>query len=84
MQKGLGVSLAKLGHVEEGVKALRKAIAFAASDFMDPYSDLAVIFLESNRAQEAVEILEQGRIRSADFQATSEELYQHCLDAIAK
>ena len=84
VQKGLGVSLAKLGHVKEGVKALRKAIAFAASDFMDPYYDLAVIFLENNLAPKAVEILEEGRSRSVDFQATSEELYQHCLDALAK
>lgn len=79
IQKGLGISLAKCGCVEEGIHALQKAIALAAPDFTDPYHDLAVVLVENNRVQEAIAVLEQGRSRSAEFVARSEAFYQSCL-----
>jgi radical SAM protein with 4Fe4S-binding SPASM domain len=78
-QKGLGVSLAKCGYIEQGIEALRKSISLASSDFMDPYYDLAVILYENERLQEAISILEQGREKSPSFQIFSENLYQTCI-----
>jgi len=81
IQKGLGVSLAKVGQVEAGITALKKAIELSDEDFLDPYHDLAVVFLENSRPREALGILEQGRQRSVAFQEMSEKLYQTCLEA---
>lgn len=80
-QKGLGVSLAKLGQTDEGVTTLKKAIAITNEKYMDPYNDLAVILLENGNPSEAVEILDQGRNISSEFREESEVLYQTCLVA---
>lgn len=79
IQKGLGVSLAKCGYVEQGIETLRKSIFITTTDFMDPYYDLAVILYENERLQEAILILEQGREKSLSFQILSENLYQSCI-----
>ena len=73
--KGLGVCYAKTGRAEEGIKLLRKAVELADTDFMDPYYDLAVILDENNQTKEAIEVLNKGRAKSADFTMKSDELY---------
>jgi radical SAM protein with 4Fe4S-binding SPASM domain len=84
IQKGLGVSLAKCGHVEQGIEALRKSISLTSSDFMDPYYDLAVILYENGRFQEAILVLEQGCEKSQSFRTLSEDLHQMCIQNATK
>jgi len=81
VNKGLGISLAKMGFVQEGIKALQKAITLTSPKYVDPYYDLAVVLMENNRFQEAIDVLNQGRLFSPDFIAISEPLYQTCLEA---
>jgi radical SAM protein with 4Fe4S-binding SPASM domain len=73
--KGLGIILCKLGQVEEGIEYLKKAVSKTDMNFMDPYYDLAVVLLENNRCEEAIQILEDGIKISKDFAETSKELY---------
>jgi tetratricopeptide (TPR) repeat protein len=74
--KGLGLALARLGEVDAGIEFLQKAIALASADFWDPYYDLAVILLESERKDEAAAVIEEGCKRSADFRERSKSIYQ--------
>lgn len=74
--KGLGLALAKMGQVEEGIQSLRKAIELTDINFMDPYYDLAVVFYEHNRFDEALQVLEEGRAKSRDFTIKSDDFYQ--------
>lgn len=74
--KGMGLSLSRLGKVDEGISFLKKAIALAGDDFLDPYYDLAVVLFENNRKAEARRVLEEGREKSTSFIETSQELYQ--------
>ena len=73
--KGLGLCLTKLGRIEEGIDSLKKSIAFADNEFMDPYYDLAVVLFDIGQIDEAINILEKGRNKSEKFIQQSEELY---------
>jgi radical SAM protein with 4Fe4S-binding SPASM domain len=73
--KGLGLTLVKLDEVELGIQHLKKAIEFAEDDFLDPYHDLAVTFLELGRRNEAIETIEAGRRRSEKFIEMSDTLF---------
>jgi len=59
--KGMGLSLGRLGELEKGIEYLRKAIALSDENFTDPYYDLAVLLYENGRKEEALEVLEEGR-----------------------
>lgn len=74
--KGMGLTLSRLGKVEEGIAFLKKAVALADDDFLDPYYDLALILYENQRKEEARRVLEEGRKKSADFIETSRDLYR--------
>jgi len=75
--KGKGLSLCRLGRSEEGIAYLKKAIQLAGPDFMDPYHDLAVIYMENQRVDEAISVVEQGRLVTPQF---AEDLYERFLD----
>lgn len=79
--KGLGLSVSRLGNVEEGISYLKKAIALSDETFMDPYYDLAVVYYENGRINEALEILENGRSKSPEFVEMSSTLYNTLRDA---
>ena len=81
--KGMGLSLAKLGELEKGIQFLHKAISLTDESFMDPYYDLAVTLLEHKKAEEALGVLEEGRRRSEDFIEKSALLYERCKEDIA-
>ena len=51
--KGYGLSIARLGQIEEGIKYLKLAIKNTTKDFLDPYFDLSVIYFENERYQES-------------------------------
>ncbi|AKL94334.1 radical SAM domain-containing protein [Clostridium aceticum] len=74
--KGYGLSVARLGAVEEGIKYLKKAIKLSDKSFMDPYYDLAVIYMENNRRKEAISILEKGMNKSAEFAKNCKSFYE--------
>jgi radical SAM protein with 4Fe4S-binding SPASM domain len=74
--KGMGLTLSRLGKVEEGIAFLQKAVALADDDFLDPYYDLALILYENQRKEEARRVLEEGRKKSAGFIETSRDLYR--------
>ena len=75
--KGMGLTLYKLGNVEKGIKLLKKAIELSDEHFMDPYFDLAVVYCELDRKKEAIAILEEGRRISPFFIKKSQELYDY-------
>ncbi|ABR47255.1 Radical SAM domain protein [Alkaliphilus metalliredigens QYMF] len=81
VNKGYGLSIAKLGEVEEGIVYLKKAIKLSDENFMDPYYDLAVIYMENNKREEAISTLEEGMSRSNKFTKDCKVLYEelvHC------
>jgi tetratricopeptide (TPR) repeat protein len=60
--KGLGLHLARLERVEEGIANLKRATTLKP-DFFDPYWDLAVVYYEKLRYQDALDLLQQARER---------------------
>jgi tetratricopeptide (TPR) repeat protein len=57
--KGLGLALARLGRLDEGVQSLERAIALAPQ-WADSYWDLGVALLEAGRPDEALQAVERG------------------------
>ncbi len=57
--KGLGLTLHKMGETEKGIKLIRKAIEFASDDFLDPYYDLAAVYNEIGQPEKAREVLSE-------------------------
>jgi radical SAM protein with 4Fe4S-binding SPASM domain len=55
--KGLGLALHRLGRSNEGIAYLHKAISLAAEDDLDPIHDLAVVYRECGRNEEANALL---------------------------
>ena len=77
--KGLGVCLANQGQLDKGIMCLKQSIALADHVFLDAYHDLAAVLVNHGRAEEALNVLEEGRRRSPEFRETSQELYARCL-----
>jgi radical SAM protein with 4Fe4S-binding SPASM domain len=76
INKGYGLSLARLGEVDKGIEYLKKAIELSDKKYMDPYNDLAVVLSENARNEEALAVLEEGRSISEKFRVDSEKFYQ--------
>lgn len=55
--KGLGLSMAACGRVDEGVGHIRKAIS-ASPAYFDPYWDLAVTLARAGRTEDAIRQVE--------------------------
>jgi tetratricopeptide (TPR) repeat protein len=79
--KGMGLSLGKLGEVDKGIEYLRKAIALSDENFTDPYYDLAVLLYENGRKEDALQVLEEGRAKYQSFESISKDLYEILTDA---
>lgn len=73
--KGMGLSLGRLGEIDKGIEFLRKAIQLSDENFTDPYYDLAVLLFENDRKAEALSVIEDGRTKYKSFEALSQELY---------
>lgn len=65
--KGMGLVLHRSGETENGIRYLKKAVALTDADYMDPYYDLAVVYLETGRMEEARQLEEQARKLSPDW-----------------
>lgn len=76
VNKGYGLSIAKLGNIDKGILHLKKAIELSDRKYMEPFNDLAVILYENGRSKEALSVLEEGRAISEKFKNESEPFYQ--------
>ncbi|MDU9047436.1 MAG: tetratricopeptide repeat protein [Candidatus Electrothrix sp. Rat3] len=57
--KGLGLSLHKMGQTEKGIRFLQKAIDTAPENFLDPYHDLAAVYMETGQRDKAEALLQK-------------------------
>ncbi len=55
--KGLGLTLHKMGDTETGIGYIKKAIRHASDGYLDPYYDLAAVYSEIGRPDKAQEVL---------------------------
>lgn len=78
--KGMGLSLGRLGQLEDGIDYLNKAIRLCNEDYMDPYYDLAVLLTEYGRNQEALQVINDGISRFKKFENMSKDLYNFIMD----
>ncbi|MFZ5989492.1 MAG: radical SAM protein [Bacillota bacterium] len=79
--KGMGLSLGRLGELEKGIEYLKKAIMLSDENFMDPCYDLAVLLIENGRKEEALKVIEEGRKKYKNFEDRSKELYEYLTNA---
>jgi radical SAM protein with 4Fe4S-binding SPASM domain len=73
--KGKGLCLSRLDRVSEGIEWLKQAAEKTTSDFLDPYFDLSVLYLEHNRLDDARKILDQGCQKNPAFISQARPLY---------
>ena len=73
--KGLGVTLFKKGQKDEGIGYLKKAVSLTDARFMDPYFDLALIYIENKQPGEAKALLTKARETNPSFYQENRELY---------
>ncbi|MCX7748520.1 MAG: radical SAM protein [Clostridia bacterium] len=78
--KGFGLSIARLGEVEQGIRYLEKAILLGGDTFLDPYHDLAVLYLENERLDEAISTLKAGMAKSNEFAEASSEFMNYLME----
>jgi tetratricopeptide (TPR) repeat protein len=57
--KGLGLSLARQGRVDDGVASLERSIALSPQ-WCDSYWDLAVTLMEAGRTDEALQVIDRA------------------------
>ncbi len=74
--KGMGLTLCKLGEVEAGISHLRKAVEFSDENFMDPWHDLALALIEQNRHEEAYAVLCDAKDKSPSFYDNNKPLFE--------
>jgi tetratricopeptide (TPR) repeat protein len=72
--KGMGVTLAKLGQVDEGLEYLRKAAKMTDAGNMYPYYDLALTLIEHNRNDEARSVIKEAKDKTPEFSSMEEIL----------
>lgn len=73
--KGLGLCLVRLNDLSGGIAMLNKSIELAPQGFMDPYHDLAVVYIENKELSRAKEVLERGFKVSPSFKKEYQALY---------
>ncbi|WP_410495242.1 radical SAM protein [Cellulosilyticum sp. ST5] len=70
--KGLGLTLAKMGQVEEGIAYLKRAIEHTDHTFLDPYYDLAITLVEDNQLEEAQALIYEATLKYKEFKPYEE------------
>jgi len=74
--KGLGLSEYRLGeNVDKALEHLGRAVALDNTEDLDTYHDLATVYYEMGRFNDAKELIERGIKRSPLFRAKTENLY---------
>jgi len=74
--KGLGITLYKMGDKSEGISYLKQAVSLTSPQFMDPYFDLALIYMDNNQQEEAKSLLKNARETSSEFYQENQTLYE--------
>ena len=74
--KGLGVTLYCKGEKTEGIGYLKQAVSLTGPLFMDPYYDLALIFLDNNQQEDARTLLKEAQDVSSEFYQQNRALYE--------
>lgn len=65
--KGMGLTLYKMGQVNEGIKYMEESIKYAPDGFLDPYYDLATIYRELGENKKAEEIISLAKTKQGIF-----------------
>lgn len=65
--KGIGLALHRSGQTQEGITYLKKAVELTTPAYMDPYYDLATVYIECGLLQEAKELQNKARTISPNF-----------------
>lgn len=58
--KGLGLSLHRMGQSKKGIEYIEKSIQYAKDDFLDPYYDLATVYQELGDHNKAKQIISEA------------------------
>lgn len=66
---GMGLSLVKLGQVEEGLEYLRKAAELTDENYMEPYRDLVATLIQLNRNEEAGKVMDEAKAKVPGFES---------------
>jgi radical SAM protein with 4Fe4S-binding SPASM domain len=74
--KVLGLSYIRLGDFENGLIHLKKAIQYTNTDYMEPYYDTALVLIEYNKKNEAIDLLNEAREKSLTFYNKNIDLYK--------
>lgn len=72
--KGMGLATHRCGDSETGIGYLKRAIELAGSSYLDPYYDLAVVYKELGRKEEAKTLQEQARQFSPELAEQLEKI----------
>lgn len=78
--KGLGITLYTKGNKKEGINFLKQAVFLTGPDYMDPYSDLALIYLDNNQPKEARDLLHAAKDLNYEFYLQNKGLYTQVSD----
>jgi radical SAM protein with 4Fe4S-binding SPASM domain len=77
--RGKGMCLYKLGRTGEAISLIYRAMTLAdRNEFDDICYDLAVVLMESNRYNEAMQLIENAQEKSETFGEKSRKLYLIC------
>jgi len=72
--KGMGLSLAKAGKLAEGIQLLEKSTELTDASYMDPYYDLAVLYIENGKLQDARKVISKAMQKSGTFAVVGDNL----------
>ncbi|MCP4218498.1 MAG: radical SAM protein [bacterium] len=67
--KGMGLVLHRCGDTKQGITYLERAVALTDAGDMEPYHDLAVVYIESGRFEEVERLQEKARKLHPDWSA---------------
>lgn len=74
--KGLGITLYRKGDKTDGIGYLKLAVLKTDSTFMDPYYDLALIYMDNDQPGEAKALLNKAREANPEFYLQNKALYE--------
>jgi hypothetical protein len=74
--KGMGLALHRAGDTDKGIVYLKKAVDLTDESYMDPYYDLAVVYMECGRIDDVKALQEKARNLSPVFARQLDSLYR--------
>ena len=76
IRNNLGLALARLGRIPEGIDELREALRLHPNNAASVYANLGVLLLQSGKAQESIPQFEAALRLNPDFKAAVDGLRQ--------